>query len=204
MPLNITRAAARSNSVIIVGAGIVGMSAAYFLSQAGWNVTVLDAEAPAAGATGAADGAVSVASKKAGPLMTLAVAGADFYRRLSQQGILADEFVPRPTFVVATEARELPVLERHAAQLRAAGVSLRNLGKQDLDQVLGAVAPGAMAAIEVEGDGHAIGYKVVERFRRIGNFTVSEIPRFAVSGVGRGARSQASRRSTDTSPRMRS
>ncbi|MHB1103539.1 MAG: NAD(P)/FAD-dependent oxidoreductase [Devosia sp.] len=158
--------------MIIVGAGIVGMSAAYFLSQAGWHVTVLDAEAPAAGATGAADGAVSVASKKAGPLMTLAVAGADLYRRLSKQGVLTDEFVSRPTFVVATEKHELPLLERHAAQLREAGVSLRDLGKQDLDQVLGAVAPGAMAAIEVQGDGHAIGYKVVERFRRIGSFIV--------------------------------
>lgn len=185
MPLEITRAAARSNSAIIVGAGIVGMSAAYFLSQAGWDVTVLDADSPAAGATGAADGAVSVASKKAGLLMTLAVAGAEFYRRLSEQGILADEFVPRPTFVVAAEARELSVLERHAAQLREAGVSVRDLGKQDLGLALGNVAPGAMAAIEVQGDGHAIGYKVVERFRRIGNFAIKR--NSAVRGLWRRA-----------------
>jgi glycine/D-amino acid oxidase-like deaminating enzyme len=158
--------------VLIVGAGIVGMSAAYFLSTAGWHVRVLEQGVPASGATGAADGAVSVASKKAGPLMTLAVAGARFYETLRASGVLADEFVQRPTYVVATEADELPVLDRHAEQLTTSGVKLRVLGSNERERLLGTVAPSTLAAIEVVGDGHAIGYKVVERLRRIGKFAV--------------------------------
>lgn len=166
-------------SIIVVGAGIVGMSAAYFLARAGWAVTVLDASVPAAGATGASDGAVSVASKKAGPLMTMAIAGVRFYRELSAAGVLTDEFASRPTFIVALDAGEMPVLERHAAQLQAAGVSVRMLDGAALTQTLGQVAPGAVAAVEVQGDGHAVGYRVVERLRRLGGFGIRRNVRVA-------------------------
>jgi len=52
------------SSVIIIGSGIVGAATAYFLNARGVAVRLLDASAPAAEATGAADGAVSVASKR--------------------------------------------------------------------------------------------------------------------------------------------
>jgi glycine/D-amino acid oxidase-like deaminating enzyme len=161
-----------AKSVVIIGAGIVGMSAAYFLSQAGCSVRVIDSAVPASGATGSSDGAVSVASKKAGPLMTLAIAGARFYGELTEAGVLVDEFHPRATYVVASDAEELAVLERHGAQLAAAGVVIRMLTGGVLTQMLGQAAPAALAAIEVQGDGHAVGYRVVERFRRLGGFAI--------------------------------
>jgi len=68
--------------VIIIGAGIVGAATAYFLSCAGARVTVLDASTPAAGASGASDGAVSVASKRPGPMMELAGASRALYLQL--------------------------------------------------------------------------------------------------------------------------
>ncbi len=62
------------SSVIIIGSGMVGAATAYFLNARGVAVRLLDASAPAAEATGAADGAVSVASKRPGPMMTAALA----------------------------------------------------------------------------------------------------------------------------------
>ncbi|MCP8883212.1 FAD-binding oxidoreductase [Devosia sp. XJ19-1] len=159
-------------SVAIVGAGIVGMSAAHFLSRAGWQVTVYDAGAPASGATGSADGAVSIASKKPGPLMTLAVAAVRFYEHLTETGILGDEYLPRSTFVVASDQEELGVLERHASHLEASGVSIRLLKGAALTGAIGAAAPSAIAAVEVQGEGHAVGYRVVERLRRLGGFPI--------------------------------
>lgn len=156
----------------IVGAGIVGMSAAHFLSRAGWRVTVYDSGAVASGATGSADGAVSVASKKPGPLMTLAVAAVKFYEHLTETGILLDEYLPRSTFVVASDSDELAVLERHAAELEAAGVPIRLLKGAALTQTIGAAAPSALAAVEVQGEGHAVGYRVVERLRQLGGFAI--------------------------------
>ncbi len=128
-------------SIAIVGAGIVGMSAAHFLSRAGWRVSVFDTGAPASGATGSSDGAVSVASKKAGPLMTMAVAAVRFYEQLVETGVLIDEFTSRSTFVVASDEEELAVLERHAEQLAAAGVPIRFLKGSALTESIGAAAP---------------------------------------------------------------
>lgn len=172
MPSQVTHSEAAPKSVAVIGAGIVGMSAAYFLSRAGCQVRVLEGSTPASGATGSSDGAVSVASKKAGPLMTLAIAGAQFYRDLTQAGVLVDEFHSRATYVVASDAEEICVLERHAVQLEAAGVDVRMLSGATLSQMLGRAAPSARAAIEVQGDGHAIGYRVVERLRQLGGFTI--------------------------------
>lgn len=159
-------------SIAVIGAGIVGMSAAHFLSRAGWRVTVYDAGSPASGATGSADGAVSIASKKPGPLMTLAVAAVRFYEHLTETGILRDEYLPRSTFVIASDEEELDVLERHAGELEASGVSIRLLKGADLNRVIGAAAPSALAALEVHGEGHAVGYRIVERLRRLGGFSI--------------------------------
>jgi glycine/D-amino acid oxidase-like deaminating enzyme len=159
-------------SVAIIGAGIVGMSAAHFLSRAGWQVTVYDSGVPASGATGSADGAVSIASKKPGPMMTLAVAAVKFYEHLAETGILVDEYLPRSTFLVASDAEELAVLERHAEKLEASGVSIRMLKASTLAQSIGAAAPSVIAAVEVQGEGHAVGYRIVERLRRLGGFTI--------------------------------
>lgn len=159
-------------SIAIVGAGIVGMSAAHFLSRAGWRVTVFDSGTVASGATGASDGAVSVASKKPGPLMTLAVAAVRFYEDLVATGVLVDEYTSRSTFVVASDEEELTVLERHAEQLDAAMVPIRLLKGSARTEAIGAAAPSALAAVEVLHEGHAIGYRVVERLRRLGGFAI--------------------------------
>ena len=59
--------------IIIVGAGIIGASIAYHLSLHGVRITVLDADVPASGASGASDGAVSLITKSPGHLMELAL-----------------------------------------------------------------------------------------------------------------------------------
>lgn len=185
MPQPASAAPQSHGSIAIVGAGIIGMSAAHFLSRAGWRVTVFDGGAVASGATGASDGAVSVASKKPGPLMVMAVAAVRFYEQLVEAGVLIDEFTSRSTFVVASDEEELAVLERHAEQLAAAGVPIRFLKDSALNQSIGAAAPLALAAVEVQNEGHAIGYRVVERLRRLGGFDIRRNVKVAgLQGLG--------------------
>jgi glycine/D-amino acid oxidase-like deaminating enzyme len=159
-------------SVIIVGAGIVGVAAGYFLARAGLTVTILDAVAPAAGPTGASDGAVSVASKRPGPMMRLAMAGVATYRRLAAEGVLAGEFAARPTFIVASSAEEEAVLDRHAAALREAGVRVTGLAAGEIRRRVPALGMAAAAAVEVHDEGHAIGYRVVHRLIAAGRLAV--------------------------------
>ncbi len=164
--------AARPRSIVIIGAGIVGVSAGYFLAGTGHAVTILDAIGPAGGPTGASDGAVSVASKSPGPMMQLAIAGVGIYRQLSQSGVLADEFVTRPTFIVAVNEAEETILARHAATLEAAGIGVTRLTRANIASRVPALAADAVAVLEVHDEGHAIGYRVVHRLAAVGRLTI--------------------------------
>jgi len=155
--------APQPRSVIIAGAGIVGAATAYFLARRGVEVLLLDAQAPAAQATGAADGAVSVASKRPGPMMTAARAGVALYSDLARDGLFADVYKQRSTFIIAASDLECRVLEAHAAALAEAGVDVSPISADALRRRFAALSPDACNAVEVHGEGHAIGYQIVHR-----------------------------------------
>lgn len=150
-------------SVIVIGSGIVGAATAYFLSERGVAVRLLEASAPAAEATGAADGAVSVASKRPGPMMTAALKGVALYGELADSGLFAGAFKRRSTFIVAASDQECTVLEAHSAALASAGVKVETLAGSRLRQIFPALSQNARMAVEVHGEGHAIGYQIVHR-----------------------------------------
>lgn len=150
-------------TAVIVGSGIVGAATAYFLTQRGVKVTLLDAVAPAAEATGAADGAVSVASKRPGPMMTAALSGVALYRELAAAGLFADVFKSRSTFIVAASNEECEVLHVHAAALAGAGVRVELLAAADVRRRFAPLSTEARLVVEVHDEGHAIGYQIVHR-----------------------------------------
>ncbi|WP_180898763.1 NAD(P)/FAD-dependent oxidoreductase [Martelella soudanensis] len=152
-----------SPSAIVIGSGIVGAATAYFLAKKGVSVTLIDSSAPAAEATGAADGAVSVASKHPGPMMNTALKGIALYRELAEDGLLAGLFKQRSTFIVATSAEECAVLEAHAAALSSAGVNVEHLNSCALHRRFPVLSDSASLAVEVHAEGHAIGYQIVHR-----------------------------------------
>jgi D-hydroxyproline dehydrogenase subunit beta len=152
-----------SFSVIVVGSGIVGAATAYFLAQRGAEVRLVDASAPAAEATGAADGAVSVASKRPGPMMTAALKGVALYGELADNGLFAGAFKRRSTFIIAASDDECAVLEAHSAALASAGVKVETLTGATMRNAFPALSPQAKMAVEVHGEGHAIGYQIVHR-----------------------------------------
>lgn len=167
--------------VVIVGAGIVGAATAAFLSLSGTSVRLLEAAVPAAEATGAADGAVSVASKRPGPMMTIARAGAALYRTLADEGLFAGLFHSRPTFLIAMNEVESQVLAAHADALTEAGAVVRWLARADTGRRLPSVSSVAVAALEVEGEGHAVGYDIVARLIAAAGLTVER--NTPVSGI---------------------
>jgi len=168
-------------TVVVVGAGIVGAATCYFLSQRGFRVRLIEASAPAAAASGAADGAVSVASKRPGPMMTAALAGIALYRRLERDGPFAGLFKTRPTVMVAENDREAEKLIEHAAALAGGGMRLRHLEGQALRHYLPGVAHHVRLAVEVGEEGHAIGYEIVRRLIAASGVTVER--GIAVTGL---------------------
>lgn len=153
--------------VIIIGAGIVGAATAYFLSRAGVQVTVLDATTPAAGASGASDGAVSVASKRPGPMMTLARESRAIYRQLGQQGVLNDIYHARPTYLFARTDEEVAVIAQQGADLMELDERILPLTHAQLMERVPGLGRHVLAGMKVPDDGHALGYRVVDRLLQV-------------------------------------
>jgi glycine/D-amino acid oxidase-like deaminating enzyme len=162
---------ARQNSphVIVIGAGIVGAATAFYLSRAGAKVTVLDAKAPSAGATGASDGAVSVASKRPGVMMQLARQARDLYAQLVQDEILTDLFHTRPTYLFARNDLEVAVIAAQQRDLDHQGEATLWLDRTMLMRRVPGLGASVLAGLKVPRDGHAIGYEVTHRLLACAN-----------------------------------
>jgi glycine/D-amino acid oxidase-like deaminating enzyme len=150
---------------IVLGAGVIGASTAWHLVQAGLSVALVDAEGPAAAASGASDGAVSVASKKPGPLARLATASLLYTRNLAADGPLMHGYHPRPSYIFGSGPAEGAAIDALIAKLDALGdaVRLRRDGTADL-------LPGTGASVErlveLTGEGHMPGYVAVAGYLR--------------------------------------
>lgn len=177
--------ARESPHVIVIGAGIVGAATAYYLSRAGARVTVLEAETPSAGATGASDGAVSVASKRPGPMMKLAREARDLYLRLVDDGVMAGVFSRRSTFLFARTEQEVTLLESQRICLVNEGESAEPLTRAELLRKIPGLSSQVLGGLEVPHDGHAIGYQVVSRLLTRGDIVprrFTSVKRLVVAG----------------------
>lgn len=161
-----------SRTVVVIGAGIVGSAAAHFLSRAGQKVVLLEESSPSAGATGASDGAVSVASKRPGPMMSLAREAREFYVRLADDGLFDGIYHRRPTFILARNEIEANLLGAHGDDLERAGEACRMVEPVELGRRIPGIGAAIGLGLEIPGDGHAIGYQVVDRLLRGADLTV--------------------------------
>src|SRR6516225_8092378 len=82
------------SDVVIVGAGIVGASAAYFLGQRRLRVTLLDAKFPGFGASGRNGGYIWTHMRSAGAQMQLGLASRALYDEFVRE---LDDFTFRPS-----------------------------------------------------------------------------------------------------------
>lgn len=156
--------------VIIAGAGIIGASIAYHLDKLGMSVALLDADGPAAAASGASDGAVSICSKKPGVMARLAIEALDYCELLAQKGAspkdapLAGVFAKRSSYYFSSSDVENQALDRLAAQLNQYKSAVQI--KSDLSGSAGiaALGNGVQRVMEINGEGHMIGYLAVDAF----------------------------------------
>lgn len=179
-----------NRDIIIIGAGIAGASAAYFLALGGANVVLLEREEqPGYHSTGRS---AALFSETYGPtiIRRLSMASRAFLAQppegFAEHALLS----PRGMLMVATEA-EAAELAAFAAEIRANGGEIRML---DADEVVaqvpvmrrellvgGVLEPGAM-----DIDVHALHWGFIRGFRHAGGTLVNEA---CVERIGRrGAR----------------
>lgn len=155
-----------SHDVVIAGAGIIGAAIAWHLAEAGRRVCVLDATGPAAAASGASDGAVSVCSKRPGLMAELAQDSLERTRALSAPGgPLAGVFAQRPSFLFAATGAEEAVLDDLARRLTARGGAVRVQADHAAPALaIEGISEAATRLLEVQGEGHMLGYDATARY----------------------------------------
>jgi D-hydroxyproline dehydrogenase subunit beta len=151
------------HDVAIAGAGIVGASVAWHLAQAGLRVAVIDAVGPAAAASGASDGAVSVASKKPGVLARLASGSLLYTRELAAEGILLHAFQTRPSFVFGSGDAELAALDALVVKLGALAGPVR-VTADGGREILPGLGAHVTRIVALSGEGHMPGHKAVAAY----------------------------------------
>lgn len=118
--------------VCIIGGGVIGVSAAFRLAQAGRRVVVLEKHDLAAGASGACDQMVILQSKKPGVSLRLALDGAAMFATLGQELDCDIEYVNEGGMVTIEDARELAVMQRFTAEQRAIGLDVTILDPAEM------------------------------------------------------------------------
>jgi glycine/D-amino acid oxidase-like deaminating enzyme len=123
--------------VVVVGAGMIGASCAYYLARAGLDVVVVDRGPVAGGTSGAGEGNLLVSDKLPGPELDLMLVSLARWAELDAD-VGGFEFTPKGGLVVSTGS-----LESLVTAHRQAGVTAELVDPVDYEPEL---APGRQGA----------------------------------------------------------
>jgi glycine/D-amino acid oxidase-like deaminating enzyme len=126
---------AESADVVVIGAGVVGAACAYYLTQEGLSVIVVDRDCVASGTTGAGEGNILVSDKEPGPELTLALLSTRLWRELVDELGAEVELEQKGGLVVGRGAAALAGLTALADDQRAAGVEVEPVDAADLRSI---------------------------------------------------------------------
>ncbi|MBT2597940.1 FAD-binding oxidoreductase [Arthrobacter sp. ISL-72] len=133
-----------ASDVLVIGAGVIGAATAYFATQQGLTVTVLDKGLPASGTSSACEGNILVSDKELGPELELTRYSLDVWH-----GDLAEhkrlwEFESKGGIIVASRESSLASLNRVMASQAGYGVRVDRLDPDDLRKAEPHITPDAL------------------------------------------------------------
>jgi sarcosine oxidase subunit beta len=146
----------KTAEVVVVGAGIVGASTAYFLAKKGLDVVLIDRRGVlgSGGASQACAGGVRHQGRV--PVeMPLALYAIPIWMSLEQE-LEADLHYRRDGMTIVTDEEGLiPRLEERVANERALGLEIRMVYGEDLRHLIPGISPRMLAGSYCPLDGHA-------------------------------------------------
>ncbi|MGA4837813.1 NAD(P)/FAD-dependent oxidoreductase [Streptomyces sp. G45] len=141
-----------SADVIVVGAGVIGASCAYYAARSGLSVTVVDRGPVAGGTTGAGEGNLLVSDKEPGPELELALLSTRLWRELADVLPPDIEYEAKGGLVVAATGGGLCALRDFADRQRAAGVTAREVPADHLRDLEPHLADGLAGGVSYPDD----------------------------------------------------
>jgi glycine/D-amino acid oxidase-like deaminating enzyme len=127
--------------VVVIGGGIVGAACAYYLTDAGLDVHLVEANAPASGTSRACDGLILMWDKTPGAELALGLSSAQLWPELSQCLDLDFGYARCGTILLAEGAEGFNAGQATADRLRKEGVRAEVLDPRSLRSLEPNLAP---------------------------------------------------------------
>jgi len=155
----------KSADVIVIGAGIVGSSTAYYLAKAGMAVTLIDRRKPVAGGSATQACAGGVRQQGRVPVeIPLALYSINLWTNLEAE--LDDDLEYRQDgmTVVTDNEKQIPLLSDRVKREQAQGLDIRLVQNSDLQDLIPGLSPGMLAGSYCPTDGLANPMRTVNAF----------------------------------------
>jgi glycine/D-amino acid oxidase-like deaminating enzyme len=158
--------------VVVIGGGIIGSAAAYYLAKAGFGVTLLERKGIASGASGACADALLLQTKAPGPKLAMARASIRLYRQLGEELGCDLELRNEGGMVTAADEAELHYVRGLAERFRREGIPIELLSGKAAQELQPALCSDLLASTYCPLDCHlnplrvCVGY--VDAAKRLG------------------------------------
>lgn len=118
--------------VAVIGAGIMGLSTAYYLLKEGYKVVLLEKNEIGSGASGACDDMILLQSKKPGISLEMSLESLEMYRDLSKELNTDIQFETRGGMIVIEDQEQLRVMEDFVSNQKKYGLEVEIIDKKDV------------------------------------------------------------------------
>ena len=142
--------------VAIIGGGVIGCSVAYYLGRQGAKVTIIERAAVGSARSSVNSGVISMATKKPGLSLDLAMASQRLYPGLAAELGMDVEYLVLGNLIVAENETEAGFIEELAKEQAAAGVPVEIVSAQrcrELNKLLeGRILSGMYCPTDAQSD----------------------------------------------------
>jgi sarcosine oxidase subunit beta len=154
-----------TSDVVVIGAGIVGSSTAYYLAKAGVDVILIDRHAPIAGGTATQACAGGVRQQGREPLeIPLAIYSINLWTNLEAE-LEADLCYRQDGMTVVTDDEtRIPFLAQRVKREQSLGLNIELVQGSELHHLIAGLSPHILAGSYCPTDGHADPLRTVNAF----------------------------------------
>lgn len=142
----------KSYDAIVIGAGVMGTSSAYYLSKKGLKVALVEAGDIADGTSSRCDGNIMVSDKAPGYDSTLTKMSQEMFESLTKE--LDDDFEwgCRGSLIVAENEHQFELAQNYCKDLQNSGISCRMLDAKEIHADEPYLAPDIVGGMETDSD----------------------------------------------------
>ena len=155
-----------SADVVVIGGGIIGTAAAYYLAKTGLSVELVERKGIASGTSSACADGLLLQTKAPGPKLAMAAESVRIYRQLGEELDCDLELRNEGGMIAALDQTELDYVTGLAERLRAHGVPVELLDSRAARELQPAFTPELLASTYCPLDCHLNPLRVSSGFAR--------------------------------------